>query len=87
MTTAGLLCGFQAGIWNLYKTVSRVDPDGSKVGEAKAIFAEVRKARLSQSCQPRQSTVSLPEFKPENISSAKPKTNQYGDVIEEDTFK
>ena len=90
MTTAGLICGFQAGVWNLYRTVRRVDPDGSKVDEAKAIIAEARNARLSSAQQKCNSHFGpAPSAPPaeDKTGESKPRTNRYGDIIEEDTFK
>lgn len=74
-------------MWNLYRTVNKVDPDGTKISEAKALFAEVRKARLSGQFNINETSMPMDMQSASEEQLDKQKRNQYGDLIEEDPYK
>lgn len=75
----GLVGGVQAGLWSIRNEALRLDPNGEKLREGKALFDELRRSRSgggggcpAGTLEPR-----------EPAAKAEPKkTNSYGDPIE-----
>lgn len=84
----GAMGGFQLGLWKIRNDFKKIDPQGEKAAEMRRIVAEMRdlqKFRKPNGLIPRD------DNKAHEITSSKaqdrvhmPRTNQYGDVIEDD---